>query len=181
MLSDKMHNALNAQLNHEFYSSYLYLGMSTWLEDQSLRGFASWFRVQAQEELAHAMIVHNYILDRGSSVVLEDVKARTVDYQALRSVFELALSHEREVTSNFNSIAALAADERDFATVNFTQYFVDEQVEEEASFRDLIDQLKLVGDTGHAIFMMDKELGSRRFVPPPQLSAQFRPSPMSTA
>ena len=169
MISQQMHDALTAQLNHEFYSAYLYLAMSSWLEDHSLRGFAHWFRVQGQEELAHAMIMHNYILDRGNRIVLSGVETPRSEYDGLLDLFEIALGHERQVTSNFNAIAALAVAENDFATSSFTQYFIDEQVEEEAAFRDLIDQLKLVGDKGQAIFMLDKDLSQRTFVPPSQL------------
>ena len=172
MISERMHEALTRQLNHEFFSSYIYLSMAAWLEDKSLRGCASWFRVQAQEELAHAMIVHNHLLDRDARVVLRAVEAPQAEFGSLREVFETALAHERDVTARFYAIAALAGEERDFATTNFTRYFIDEQVEEEASFRDIIDQLKLVGDNGHAIFMLDKELGARVFVMPPQLSRQ---------
>lgn len=165
-----MHEALIGQLNYEFYSSYAYLAMAAWLEENSLRGFASWFRVQAQEELAHAMIIHNHLLDRDARIELRELAKPQSEFKGLRDVFETALGHEKDVTRRFNVIAAMAAEERDFATSNFTQYFIDEQVEEEASFRDIIDQLKLVGDNGHAIFMLDKELGSRVFEMPPQLA-----------
>jgi ferritin len=170
MISEAMLEALTRQLNNEFYSSYVYLAMAAWLEDNSLRGVASWFRVQAQEELAHAMIVHNYLLDRDARITLRAIEQPQSEFKGLRDVFETALGHEREVTRNFNAIAALAGEERDFATSNFTRYFIDEQVEEEASFRDIIDQLKLVGDNGHAIFMLDKDLGTRVFELPPQLA-----------
>ncbi len=169
MLSTAMQAALLKQLNHEFFSSYVYLAMAAWCEDKGVRGFGRWMRIQAQEEMAHAMIIYRYLGDRDCRVILDTIQKPEADFGSIMEVFRAALEHERQVSRSFASIAALAQDERDFATGNFVQFFIDEQVEEEASFRDLIDQLKLVGDHGHAIFMLDREFGQRQFVLPAQL------------
>lgn len=169
MISATMQEMLLNQINHEFYSSYFYLAMSSWCEERGLRGFGHWLRIQAQEELSHAMIIYNYIHERDGKVVLMPIEGPKAEFDSLMAVFQAALDHERGVTASFNRIASRAREESDFATGNFVQFFIDEQVEEEASFRDLIDQLRLVGDVGHAIFMLDREFAARTFVMPAQL------------
>jgi ferritin len=171
MISHSMRDALNRQFNHELYSSYLYLAMAAWCDAKGFKGSASWMRVQSQEELAHAMILHNYLLEQDAEVAFPSIQAPDFQAQTVAQLFEAALAHERKVTASFHELAGLAQDERDFATGNFIRFFVDEQVEEEASFRAILDQLRLIGDVGHALFLIDRELSQRTFTMPPQLAA----------
>ena len=173
MLSEAMAAALNGQVNHEFFSSYFYLAMSNWCDENGLRGFGKWLRIQAEEEMAHAMIIYRYMGDRDTKVVLEAIEKPTQTFESLMAIIKAALEHERGVTQRFHKITALAEKENDYATTSFVRFFIDEQVEEEASFRDLIDQLKLVGEHGHAVFMLDREFGQRQFVLPPSLANYF--------
>ena len=173
MLSEKMRDALNGQINHEFFSSYFYLAMSNWCEGKGLRGFGKWLRIQAQEEMSHAMIIYRYMGERDAAISLEAIEKPAQEFESLMGLVQSALKHEQGVTQRFHAITALAQEEQDFATVSFTRFFIDEQVEEEASFRDLIDQLKLVGNHGHAVFVLDREFGQRQFVLPTSLQNYF--------
>lgn len=170
MITTTIRNALNSQFNHELFSSYFYLAMAAWCDDNGLKGFASWMRVQSQEELSHAMILHNYLMEQNAEVVFAQIDAPKLEAQTVLEVFTAAYEHEQVVTKNFNEIASLCQDERDYATSNFVQFFIDEQVEEESAFRDILDQLKLVGNVGHALFLIDREMGQRSFVMPAKLS-----------
>ena len=172
MISKKMEKALNEQLNFEMYSAYVYLAMSAHCESKGLKGFANWFYVQYQEEMMHAMKFYNFILDQSSEVELETVKKPKKDYDTLLSIFEETLEHEREVTKRIYKLVDLALDERDHGTNAFLQWFVTEQVEEEASVNQIIDKLKLVQGNGNGIFLLDTELAARVFTPPADTTAQ---------
>ncbi len=166
MLSKKIEKALNTQINAEFYSAYLYLSMSAYLQDISLTGFANWMRAQYEEEEFHALKMYDYLLERGGQVKLETVKAPPHQWKNIIDVFEEVLKHEQEVTRSINALMTLAIEEHDHATANFLQWFVDEQVEEEATVSDILAQLKLVGGQGSGLFMLDREAAQRKFTPP---------------
>ena len=165
MLSPKMQEALNRQVNAELYSSYLYLSMSAHFQSANLPGFANWMRVQAQEELVHAMKFYDFILERDGRVVLEAIDTPPTEWVSPLLAFEAAYKHEQHVTSRINDLADLAVSEKDHATSIFLQWFITEQVEEEDSVSDVLNKLKLVGG-GEGLFFLDKELGARTFVPP---------------
>ena len=166
MLNKKIETALNNQINAEFYSAYLYLSMSAYLQDNSLIGFANWMRAQFEEEQFHALKMYDYLLERGGQIKLEQVDKPPHDWKNIIDVFEEVLKHEQEVTRSINDLMSLAIEERDHATVNFLQWFVDEQVEEEANVSDILAQLKLVGGQGSGLFMLDREAAQRKFTPP---------------
>jgi len=166
MLSEKMEKALNEQINAEIYSAYLYLSMSAYLESVDLPGFANWMRVQWQEELAHAQKFYTYVFERDGRVVLAGIEAPPTEWKSPLEAFEETLKHERHVTQRIHDLVRLAREVGDVATENFLQWFVTEQVEEEASAKALIQQLKLVGNEGQGLFLTDRELATRVFTPP---------------
>ncbi|HYW78960.1 MAG TPA: ferritin [Thermoguttaceae bacterium] len=161
MLSPKIQDALNAQVNAEFYSSYLYLSMAAQFERSSLPGMATWMRFQAQEELMHALKFFNFINERNGQVLLTEIEGPKNEWSSALEAFEDSYAHEQKVTGLINDIANLAREEKDHATETFLQWFITEQVEEEASVSTVVDQLKLVGDNGVALFMVDGQLGQR--------------------
>ena len=166
MISEKMEDALNEQIKWELYSGYLYLAMSAQFAETNLMGFANWMRVQAQEELMHAMKFYDFLNERGGRVELRAVDAPPKVWESPLAAFQEAYEHEVSVTGRINDLVALAREIKDFATENFLQWFVSEQVEEEASTDEVVQQLKLAGKEGSALFMLDRELGQRIFTPP---------------
>ncbi len=166
MISDKMQGAINEQIKWEFYSAYLYLSMAAYFKDKNLPGFANWMMVQAQEETTHAMKFYNFLCDRGGKVQLQAVDGPPVEWSSIPAVFEETLNHERHVTQRINGLMDQAISENDHATRIFLQWFVTEQVEEEASVDELLKKLKLMGDGGNGLFMLDRELAGRVFNPP---------------
>ena len=166
MLNSKIQDALNAQVNAEIYSSYLYLSMSTYFEANNLKGMTNWMQVQAQEELSHAMKFMNFINDRGGRVVLTAIEAPETDWDSPLAAFEQANAHECKVTSLIGALVDLAIAESDHATNTLLQWFVTEQTEEEASAQEIVDKLKMLGDSGPGLFMLDGELAQRIFTPP---------------
>jgi len=166
VLSEIMVKALNKQLNREVYSAYLYLSMSAYSTFKALKGFANWFMVQYQEEMAHAMKLYDYVSDQGGHVQLMAVAEPPTKFGSPLEMFEKVLEHEKFVTKCINDLVDLAIDEKDHATKIFLQWFVIEQIEEEANDNDVIAKLKLVGKEGNGLFMIDKELAARVFVPP---------------
>ncbi|UCF20066.1 MAG: ferritin [Gemmatimonadota bacterium] len=162
MLSSKMEEALNSQVNAELYSAYVYLAMSAYLESQDLQGMAAWMKAQAQEEVAHAMKIFGFINERGGSVKLAAIAAPPTKWDSPRAVFENAYKHEQHVTSLIHKLVDLAIGESDHATKNMLDWFVDEQVEEEASANATVQRLKMIGDHAPALLMLDRELGQRR-------------------
>jgi len=171
MVSDKMAKALNAQLNFELYSAYIYLAMSAHADSIGLKGFANWFNAQYQEEMMHATKFFNYIMDR-SVVELEAIEKPRKEYKDALEMFEETLKHEQEVTARINDLASLAIDEKDHATNTFLQWFINEQVEEESTVKEIIDKLKLAGGTGSGLFMINSELNTRVFTPPADPAVQ---------
>ena len=166
MIKDKVEKALNIQVNKEMYSSYLYLSMSSYFSSLNLDGFANWMRVQAHEELFHAMKFYDYILERGGTVVLTAIEAPPHEWDSPLAVFKHVYEHEQKVTGLINDLVNVALAEKDHATSAFLQWFVTEQVEEEASADALVKKLELVGDQGSGLLMIDQELGQRVFTPP---------------
>jgi ferritin len=166
MISKKMQDALNGQINAELYSAYLYLSMEAYFQSQNLTGFANWMRVQTQEELMHAMKMYDFVNGRGGRVILKSIAQPLAEWESALAVFEAVLKHEQKVTGLINDLVNLAVDEKDHATNSFLQWFVNEQVEEEDSAGKVLGQLKLIKDSPQAVFMMDKEMGQRVFTPP---------------
>lgn len=166
MLSQKMEKAINQQINAELYSSYLYLAMATYFESNSLVGFSNWMRQQAQEELFHAMKMFDFVCERGGRVILQAIEQPPSKWTSPLNAFETVLSHEQKVTGLINNLVNLALDERDHATNIFLQWFVSEQVEEEATAGTLVDKLKLIGKDANGMFMLDTELAQRTFTLP---------------
>lgn len=165
-MKQKIEEALNEQLNAEFYSGYLYLSMSAWFQARNLGGFSTWMRVQAQEELAHAMKFHDFILERGGRVNLKPIEGPKTEWESPLSAFEDAYAHEQKVTGLINDLVDLAQEERDHASQIFLHWFVTEQVEEEDNASEVVEKIKLVGDAAGGMFMLDREMGQRTFSPP---------------
>ncbi|MBN1437426.1 MAG: ferritin [Sedimentisphaerales bacterium] len=166
MISKKMQDAFNAQLNAELYSSYLYLSMAAHFASMDLQGCANWMQVQAQEEMVHAMKFYNYINERGGRVLLKAIDAPATEWDSPLAVFEAVLAHEQKVTALINDRAAVADAENDRASQIFLQWFINEQVEEESSAEAVVRRLKLMADAPGGLFMLDQELGKRVFTPP---------------
>ena len=162
MLSKKLEDAINEQINKELYSGYLYLSMSAYCESESLPGFAGWMRAQAQEEVEHAMRLFDYIGARGGRVVLKAIEMPPPVWKSPQEMFEQVLEHERMVTGLINQLYELALQENDYATQMELQWFITEQVEEEESAGQVVDQLKRVGDQPMGLLMMDRQLGERQ-------------------
>ena len=161
MLNAKVQEAFNQQINAELFSEYLYLSMAAHFESESLKGMANWMRIQAGEEHTHAMKFYHFILDRGGKVALAQIDAPKTTWNSPLDAFQDAYKHEIKITGLINGLANLAIDEKDHAAHQFLEWFVNEQVEEEAAAQLVVDQLKLVGENGVAIYMIDQELGQR--------------------
>ncbi|ADK84701.1 Ferroxidase [Desulfarculus baarsii DSM 2075] len=170
MIGKAMEAAINKQINAELYSSYLYLAMSAWLDGLQLPGFAHWMRVQAQEEMTHAMRFYAYLGGRGGQTALEAIQAPPGQWASPLACFEEVAAHEAKVTALINGLMDLALEARDHASVNMLQWFIAEQVEEEASAAEVIGKLKLVAQTHGGLFMLDKDMAARTFVMPPDLT-----------
>ena len=167
MLKPSLENALNAQINAEMYSAYMYLSMSAWFDDHGLPGMSNWMKAQFQEEMFHTDKFFHYVLERGGRVTLTAIEAPPVEWDNALDAFEKTLAHEQHVTSLINDLASLSLDERDHATHNFLQWFIAEQVEEEATASEFVNQLGMVGNSGHGMLMLDREMATRVFSPPP--------------
>ncbi|MBN1783198.1 ferritin [bacterium] len=166
MLSKKMTDALNEQVNREMYSAYLYMAMSAHSESKGLKGFANWFMVQYHEEMSHAMKIYHYIHEQGAEVSLKAIAEPSSDFKSVLDMFEKTLAHEQFITKSINDLVDLAMAEKDHATTIFLQWYVTEQIEEEANDHEIIDKLKMIGDSPHGLFMVDSHLASRKFTPP---------------
>ena len=153
--------AYNAQITREYAAAYSYLGMSAWFEAEGLPGMAQWMRAQSGEELSHALKFYQFVLDRGGEVHWGAIPAPVLDFATPLDVFRRSLAQEQEVTAAINEIYAIALEVKDFASNSILDWFVEEQVEEEASVQQIIDDLERAGDSGHTILMIDRELGTR--------------------
>jgi ferritin len=161
MLSPKMQDALNAQINAELYSSYLYLSMAAYFEAQNLMGFANWMHQQSREETMHGMKFYTFVNDRRGRVLLQPLAGPQTEWASALAVFEESLLHEQKVTGLINKLVDLAIQESDHATQSFLKWFLDEQVEEEANVDNVIQDLKRIGDSGQGLFMLDREMAGR--------------------
>lgn len=161
MLSEKMEKALNDQINAEMFSSYIYLAMAAYFEDVNFPGMAQWMRLQADEENLHAMKFYDYVIERHGRVTLGAIDQPQAAWDSPLAAFENAFEHERYISGRINDLVTLAIEERDHATNSFLQWFVDEQVEEEASVDAVVQDLKRVADFPAGLFMLDRELGQR--------------------
>ena len=166
MIDKKMEKAINGQIVAEMYSAYLYLSMASYLAGEGLSGFAAWMRVQFQEEQMHALKMFDYVGERGGRVRLGEIAAPPTEWDSPLAVFEQTLAHEQMVTGLINGLVDLALSISDHATDNFLRWFVTEQVEEEDTADSIRQQLRLIGDNGQGLLMLDKELGARVFTPP---------------
>ena len=170
MLSPKLADALNQQINAELYSSYLYLSMAAYFEANNLKGMAHWMQLQADEERAHAMRIYDYLNDRGAQVFLTTIEGPKTEWKSPRDAFEDAYKHEQKITGMIDALMNVAVTEKDGATHDFLEWFVREQVEEESQVQYIVAQLKLVGD-GLGLFLIDQELNKRVVSPGAQASA----------
>ncbi|WP_346868587.1 MULTISPECIES: ferritin [unclassified Clostridium] len=166
MLSDNLLKNLNDQVNFEFYSSYTYLAMSAYAESVDLSGIANFFRVQAQEELFHAMKLYDYIFQKNGVVELDKIDKPEGKYESIIDVFETGYKHEQLVTSRIYKLADIASEEKEHATMSLLRWFIDEQVEEENTFNTLLKKIKRAEDNPAALYMLDEELATRVFTPP---------------
>jgi ferritin len=171
MLNKEMEAALNEQVNKELYSAYLYLAMAAWFEARNLAGFSHWMRLQFQEEQEHALKIFDYISERGGTPKLGAIQTPPCEWESTLAVFETTAEHEAEVTASINRLVDLAIKVSDHASNNHLQWFVSEQVEEEASVDAIVQQLRLVGDSGQGLFMVDRELSQRTLSPVPSSEA----------
>lgn len=161
MISKPLEAAINAQINAEMWSAYLYLSMSTYCQDAGFPGIANWFAIQFKEEQDHAMILLNYLQSRDGRVLLAPIDAVETEWASPLAAFEATLKHEQKVTSLINNLMALAVEEKDFALQTRLNWFVEEQVEEEENARDLIQKFRLIGDNGYGLYQLDQELAAR--------------------
>jgi ferritin len=166
MISQKMQDALNEQVNAELYSAYMYLSMATYFESANLSGFANWMNIQTQEEVSHTMKIYKFIEERMGRVILKAIDGPPTEWDSPLAAFEAVFAHEQKVTGLINGLVDLAIKENDHATRGFLQWFVDEQVEEEASADAIVQQLKLMKDAPGALYMLDKEMAQRVLTPP---------------
>ena len=175
MLDNKMLKELNQQIQEETYSSYIYLAMAAWLEENGYKGMATWMRVQAREEKIHADIFYNYIMGRGGHVKLEAIDAPPDSWESPLELFKAAYAHEERITGRINHMVDVAMNVKDHATYQMLQWFVEEQVEEEANVGEAVQQLSIVGSEGRGILMVDREMSARIYSVP--ASAPWYPKP----
>ncbi|MCD6502189.1 ferritin [bacterium] len=166
MIDKEMEKALNEQINNEIFSAYLYLSMSAHSTYLGLKGFANWFMVQYYEEMEHAMKFYDYINDRGGKVKLLALQQPDSEFDSPMDMFQKTLAHEQFITKCINDLVDLAIEKKDHATQILLQWFVTEQIEEEGNDNEIIAKLKLIGENGNGLLMLDKELGARIYTPP---------------
>lgn len=164
MLNKKVLNAINEQINAEIWSGYMYLAMSSYFAAEGLNGFANWMRVQWQEELSHALKFFDYLIERGEQPILKPITEVPEKWDSPMHAMQETLKHEQHVTALINNLMDIAIAEKDHATKSMLNWYVDEQVEEEANAQEIIDSLSLISQSGNGIYMLDKELKTRAFV-----------------
>jgi ferritin len=161
MISKTMQDAINKQINKELFSSYLYLSMVAYFEDNDLPGVAHWLRLQSNEEIEHGMKFFNFLVERGGKVKLGALEEPKAEWKSSMNAFEEVLKHEQFITASINTLYDLALAEKDYPTQVLLQWFINEQVEEEANANEIISKLKMIENKGTAVLMLDKELGKR--------------------
>lgn len=171
MLNKRLEEALNAQINAEMWSAYLYMSMSAYCHEAGYTGMANWFAIQFKEEQDHAQIFFNYVVSRGGRVKLAAIAEVPTEWNSVLAAFENTLEHERKVTALINNLYNIATDEHDYATQSKLKWFIDEQVEEEETAQEIINKLRMVEGNGYGIYMIDRELASRTYTQAAPLSA----------
>ena len=171
MITTRLHNAINAQINAELWSAYLYLSMSLDAEAKGYKGVANWFYIQFREEQDHARIFMNYLNSRDEKVQLMSVESVPTEWNSVLDMFKQTLEHERKVTAMINNLSAIAAQDNDFASANRLVWFIDEQIEEEESAREMIAAFEAVEGNKYGMYMLDKELAARTYATPSPLAA----------
>lgn len=166
MLKESIKNAINDQVNREWYSAYLYLDFANYFADEGLDGFENWFRIQAKEEASHAELLMTYLLDNGEKVKLDSIAAPSGNYENQKSVLESAFEHEMFITSSLNDIYSIAYESKDFRTMEFLNWFIKEQCEEEKNASDLVKKYELYAGNSEGLYSLNKELAARVFTPP---------------
>ena len=166
MISEKMQNALNNQINEELFSAYLYYAMSAYFHDINLNGFAQWMKAQATEEMAHVVRFYNHIIDRDGRVEFMAIKGPQKEWESPLAAFQAAYDHECYITGKIHELVSISKEEKDRAADTMLQWFVEEQVEEEATAKEVVDQLRLMGDSGSVMFMLDREMKQRQVAMP---------------
>lgn len=166
MINKRMQDAINEQIKFEIYSANLYLSMSAYIEGKNLKGIAHWLRVQYEEETFHALKLYDYLKNREGQVIIQSIDAPPSEFGTPLETFQKVLEHEQHVTAGINKLYKIAIEENDFAAQIFLQWFVNEQMEEEASASEVIGKMKLIGDRGVDLLYLDTELATRVFVPP---------------
>jgi ferritin len=161
MISDKLRDAINEQIKYEMYSAYMYLAMSADCSDRNLTGFANWMRMQAQEEVEHAMRFYDFLIARGGRVELHEIDKPPFEFGSPLEIMEQSLEHERFVTSRINGLYDLASEEQDRPAQVMLQWFITEQVEEEASIDEIVQRMRMFGEDGPTLFLLDRDLASR--------------------
>jgi len=173
MIPKKIQDAFNEQIKHELESAYLYLAMAAYFDNVGFSGMGRWMRAQVQEELTHALRFYKHIIERGGQVVLQPLNILAQHWDSPLKAFESAYEHEKFVTSKINGLVKLIQAEGDFAANSLLQWFVDEQVEEEESTAKIVQDLRRVGEDERGMLMLDRELGQRTFVLPPELTSLY--------
>jgi len=161
MIKPTVQDAINEQINKELFSAFLYLSMSAYFADKNLPGFAKWLRVQYKEETEHAMKFYDYLIERGGKVALKAIDQPQMEWTSSKDIFEMVLEHEKKVTGLIYSLYELAIKEKDYPTQILLQWYINEQVEEEANATQIVEQLKMIEDRGTAVLMLDRQLGKR--------------------
>ena len=161
MISEKINEILNEQINKEFYSGYLYLSMSAHLKELGLNGFASWLKHQAREEVEHGLKIFDYLIDCNSFVTLKQIRMPEFEFNGILSIFNMVYDHERCITQSIMSVAKNAEEECDRTTLNFVDWFIEEQIEEEETVKNIIKRLELFGEDKASLYLLDRELGDR--------------------
>ncbi|SHH39287.1 ferritin [Thermosipho atlanticus] len=161
MLSEKLEKALNEQIKKEINSAYLYLSMATYFDSEGLKGFANWMKKQANEELGHAMKLYDYVYERGGEVELQAIEKPKCKWDSPLAAFEDAKNHEKFITDSIHKLFELAMEEKDYATMSMLEWFIDEQVEEEAQTEEIVSKIKALLSTPNGMYLLDKELGQR--------------------
>ena len=161
MISEKMAKAINEQINAELYSAYLYLSMASYFDDKGLSGFAHWMKLQAQEEVEHGMKFYTYLYDRGAKVTLKAIEAPSTNWDSPLAVFKNIYEHECKVTGLIDNLYRIAKEEKDSPTEIFLHWYINEQIEEEASASEIVSKLEMIGDKTQLLLMLDKELAQR--------------------
>jgi ferritin len=167
-MNKKVESAINKQIQIELNSGYIYLGMASYFESLGLKGFASWMHLQNTEEVAHGMKFYNFVFERGGQAELGALDKPAVQYKSVEEAFAVALAHEKFVTKSINELYELAQEEKDYPLQSVLQWFIDEQVEEEDAAQEVLDKIKMVSDSGHGLYMLDKEMAQRTLTPDTQ-------------